>query len=133
MKRVFLSLARRLRRTVFLFDNAIGWVAGRELARASVGTTRAPLPLCDSKTNNRRSRRCFALAWFVVVASLLSGHTSVRAASLAHEPLLPWPRDIQVADGRFVLRDGLAIVVATSSPARVREIAELLSDGLRSS
>ncbi|HWA87098.1 MAG TPA: family 20 glycosylhydrolase [Opitutus sp.] len=56
----------------------------------------------------------------------------MRAADAGPGVLLPWPSEIHPADGRLVLHNGLPIVVSPSAPMRVHEIAELLSDGLRS-
>jgi hexosaminidase len=73
-----------------------------------------------------------------VLAALLIGGV-VRAEGTGQRPalpgraaLLPWPNDVHANEGRFALRDGVAIVVSPSASAREREIAELLRDGLRS-
>ena len=71
--------------------------------------------------------------WMLIGGLLFLAHSAASGQKPAAPALLPWPQNVQTEDGQFVLRDGIRIVVSQSAPARLREIAELLRDGLHSS
>lgn len=74
-----------------------------------------------------RSLPRFALGALLPLLAL----SGFSAAEDSVPSLLPRPQEVRVDVGRFVLRNGLVIQIATDAPARVREIAELLGARLR--